>query len=86
MTVSIELPSLFFKVLGTIFSVAVVLLWIVVSAGTVRGAVVTGNLIFAPCAAEYEEGRNLKEAEKMEGLEERTSGSQEGIDNASQVV
>ena len=52
-TMAEELPSLFFKVLGTIFSVAVVLLWLVVSVGTIHGAV-TGSLLFAPCVAEYE--------------------------------
>jgi tellurite resistance protein TehA-like permease len=31
-------PSMFFKVLGTIFAVAVILLWCVVAAGTARGA------------------------------------------------
>merc|ERR1712070_580524 len=33
-----ELPSAFFKVLGTLFSVAVTLLWIVVSCGTLQRA------------------------------------------------
>jgi tellurite resistance protein TehA-like permease len=41
-------PSLFFKVLGTIFAVAVILLWCVVAAGTARGAW-TGRLFNAPC-------------------------------------
>jgi tellurite resistance protein TehA-like permease len=63
-TISKELPSLFFKVLGTIFSLLVVLLWIGVSVGTARGALVTGKLLFAPCAAAYEKAFNLKEAEK----------------------
>ncbi|RFU35370.1 hypothetical protein B7463_g950, partial [Scytalidium lignicola] len=43
-----ELPSAFFRVLGTIFSVSVVILWIVVSAGTIRKAI-TGQIFFAPC-------------------------------------
>lgn len=67
-TIAKESPSLFFNVLGTIFSLSVILLWIVVSVGTVRGALVTGNLLFAPCAAEYEKAFNLKEAEKHEHL------------------
>lgn len=41
-------PSLFFKVLGTIFAVAVILLWCVVAAGTARGAW-SGRLFNAPC-------------------------------------
>ena len=44
----IEFPSLFFRVLGTVFSVMVILLWVVVFAGTVRGAW-RGNLFNAPC-------------------------------------
>ena len=64
-TIAKELPSLFFKVLGTIFSLSVLLLWIVVSARTMRGAI-AGTLLFAPCAAEYEKAHNLKMAEKQE--------------------
>jgi tellurite resistance protein TehA-like permease len=41
-------PSLFFKVLGTIFAVAVIILWCVVAAGTARGAW-NGRLFNAPC-------------------------------------
>jgi len=41
-------PSMFFKVLGTIFAVAVILLWCVVAIGTVRGAW-DGRLFNAPC-------------------------------------
>jgi tellurite resistance protein TehA-like permease len=63
-TMAKELPSLFFKVLGTIFSVAVVLLWIVVSVGTIKG-LASGKLLFSPCAAEYEKGYvHSKAAEK----------------------
>ncbi|KAL9065029.1 MAG: hypothetical protein Q9157_007619 [Trypethelium eluteriae] len=55
------MPSKFFKVLGTIFSVAVVLLWLVVAAGTARGAW-SGQLFYAPCLA------NLPK-EKIEPME-----------------
>lgn len=58
-----ELPSAFFKVLGSIFSVVVVLLWLVVSAGTVKG-VKTRQIFFAPCAAEYEKQFNARKARK----------------------
>ena len=44
------MPSEFFKVLGTIFSVVVVLLWMIVAARTVRGAW-SGRLFHAPCLA-----------------------------------
>ncbi|KAM0719544.1 hypothetical protein Q7P37_003674 [Cladosporium fusiforme] len=43
-----ELPSLFFRVLGTIFGVAVILLWVVIAAGTARGAY-SGEMFKAPC-------------------------------------
>jgi len=56
-TFGTEMPSKFFKVLGTILSVAVVCLWCVVAAGTVRGAW-SGQLFYAPCL------RNLKEIDQ----------------------
>ncbi|KAF2020848.1 C4-dicarboxylate transporter/malic acid transport protein-like protein [Aaosphaeria arxii CBS 175.79] len=43
-----QMPSLFFRILGTIFGMAVVLLWFVVTVGTVRGAV-DGSLFMASC-------------------------------------
>ncbi|KAL4930493.1 TDT family transporter [Aspergillus undulatus] len=46
-----ELPSAFFRVLGTIISICVVVLWLVVSAGTLKG-VVSGRMFEAPCLAE----------------------------------
>lgn len=46
----IQMPSMFFKVLGTILSVAVIMLWCVVATGTVRGAI-SGKLFYAPCLA-----------------------------------
>lgn len=46
----VQMPSLFFRVLGTIFSVAVIILWCIVMAGTVRGAI-DGRLFNAPCLA-----------------------------------
>lgn len=45
-----ELPSLFFRVLGTILGVAVILLWILISARTAQGAW-RGHLFSAPCLA-----------------------------------
>ncbi|ORX95141.1 sulfite transporter Ssu2 [Clohesyomyces aquaticus] len=59
-----QMPSLFFKVLGTIFSIAVILLWCVVATGTVRGAW-DGKLFHAPCLA------NLPKKEDGEGNEDR---------------
>lgn len=65
--------------LGIIFSLSVVLLWIVVSVGTVRGAFVTGTLLFVPCAAEYERAFDFKEAEKKEQLRNGASAVWDGI-------
>ncbi|WPH03469.1 Hypothetical protein R9X50_00634900 [Acrodontium crateriforme] len=44
------LPSLFFKVLGTIFSTIVIMLWVLVAGLTARGAW-EGHLFHAPCLA-----------------------------------
>nr|OQO27964.1 hypothetical protein B0A51_03809 [Rachicladosporium sp. CCFEE 5018] len=65
-----ELPSVFFKVLGTIFGTAVILLWIVIAAGTAKGAW-TGALFHAPCLANIKKNENGKpvdpdQAEKLE--------------------
>lgn len=60
-TFATDLPSVFFKVLGTIFSLVVVLFWLIVSAGTVQRAF-QGKLIYAPCIKEWES----KQKEKLE--------------------
>ena len=49
-----ELPSAFFRVLGTAFSVTVTLLWIVVASGTLWKAF-TGEMFFAPCLKDLAE-------------------------------
>ncbi|KAK5112055.1 hypothetical protein LTR85_011636 [Meristemomyces frigidus] len=56
-----ELPSAFFRILATIFSVAVALLWVVVSGGTLQWAW-TGEIFFAPCLGDVEgrEGRGVR--------------------------
>ncbi|EED13231.1 MFS transporter, putative [Talaromyces stipitatus ATCC 10500] len=54
-----ELGSKFFLVLGTVFSVAVVLLWILVSTRTVIGAV-EGKVFHAPCLADLEVPKRAK--------------------------
>ncbi|KAJ4520200.1 Sulfite efflux pump SSU1 [Exophiala dermatitidis] len=59
MTFGEEMPSSFFKVLGTMLSVAVVLLWCVVAAGTAKGAW-SGRLFYAPCL------KNLKKEDQAE--------------------
>jgi tellurite resistance protein TehA-like permease len=64
MHLGVEMPSLFFRVLGTMLAVVVVLLWCVVAANTLRGAW-SGRLFYAPCL------KNLKQDEKEEQVEER---------------
>ncbi|KAF2136398.1 uncharacterized protein K452DRAFT_237601 [Aplosporella prunicola CBS 121167] len=63
-----ELDTKVFRVLGMIFSVAVILLWVVVACGTARGAW-SGRLFFAPCLAnlkrEAEESAAEEDAEKQ---------------------
>lgn len=59
-----ELPSKFFRVLGTIFAVAVVMLWVLIAMRTARGAW-SGTLFHAPCLA------NLKKDEVVVVEEEK---------------
>ncbi|KAA8649287.1 TDT family transporter [Aspergillus tanneri] len=56
-----ELPSRFFAVLGTVFSVVVLLLWILVSFHTYRG-IFKGDIFIAPCL------QNLKEKKSDSGV------------------
>ncbi|KAL2841502.1 voltage-dependent anion channel [Aspergillus pseudodeflectus] len=56
-----ELPSAFFRILGTIITLCVVALWIVISLGTLKG-VVTGTIFYSPCLAEL----RAKEMERGE--------------------
>lgn len=65
-----ELPSGFFKVLGTIFSLVVVLLWVVVSAGTIKYSW-EGTMFQSPCLPEWKR----LQAEKLRN-KEREAGSQ----------
>ncbi|USW48566.1 Putative transporter protein SLAC1/Mae1/ Ssu1/TehA [Septoria linicola] len=64
-----ELPSLFFRVLGTIFGTSVILLWVFIFLRTAMGAW-NGKLFNAPCLAnlkEHEpEARTLEDNEEME--------------------
>lgn len=72
-TLAKEMPSLFFKVVGTIFSVIVVLLWFGVSVMTV-GEVVRGKMFFAPCVSDYERERAEKERMKRGSKGSKGSG------------
>lgn len=65
----VEFPSLVFRVLGTIFSVMVIVLWIVVFSGTVRGAW-KGHLFYAPCLKNLPRDRRHGACVKTESQEE----------------
>ncbi|KAE9377020.1 C4-dicarboxylate transporter/malic acid transport protein-like protein [Stipitochalara longipes BDJ] len=62
-----ELPSTFFKVLGTIFSVAVTLLWVMVAVRTVKRAA-TGEMFFAPCLKDLDGKKAEAERNCPEGI------------------
>jgi len=65
-----EFPSLFFRVLGTIFAVMVVLLWVVVFTGTVKGAW-SGQLFHAPCLRNLPKTSRHGTCVKDDSLEDR---------------
>ncbi|KAH3913217.1 hypothetical protein HBI56_086310 [Parastagonospora nodorum] len=58
-TISIgqELPSAFFRILGTVLAISVILLWLVVAVGTAKN-ILYGNLFEAPCLREMERRAN----------------------------
>uniref|UniRef100_A0A0D2XC58 Malic acid transport protein n=1 Tax=Fusarium oxysporum (strain Fo5176) TaxID=660025 RepID=A0A0D2XC58_FUSOF len=62
-TLAQELPSKFFKVLGTIFSVAECLLWIMVACGTIKASL-NGQLFQPPPLEAWE--KKAKEVEETE--------------------
>lgn len=74
-----ELPSLTFRVFGTMFAVAVILLWIVVAVGTARGAW-GGKLFYAPCVANMQkEEREQRERDDKTGKERSLQSSDENV-------
>ncbi|KAL2838990.1 voltage-dependent anion channel [Aspergillus pseudoustus] len=56
----LELPSKFCRVLGTILSVCVVILWIGVSLGTLKG-VISGQIFHAPCLADLRRKKDVRD-------------------------
>lgn len=72
-----ELPSLFFRVLGTIFGTSVVLLWIVIAIRTAIGGW-QGHLFNAPCLA------NLKKEDPE--TEAPTEGGQQSSGSSSKAT
>ena len=69
-TLAKEVPSAFFRVLGTIFSIAVTILWLVVSVGTLH-SLWKGRLLVAPC---------LKDVEEREAKAREASVSKQEVD------
>lgn len=60
-----ELPSLFFRVLGTIFGTAVILLWVAIAAKTAEGAW-KGHLFNAPCLQNLKREHQVPSQELVE--------------------
>jgi len=52
-----EMPSRFFDVLGTIISVCVIILWMIVAIGTIRGSLSMELFYGAPCLKDLDERR-----------------------------
>lgn len=75
-----DLPSPFFKVLGTVFSLTVVLLWLVVFGKTAARAI-EGKIFFAPCVAKYEAERSTKilESRKSSGLDTKAAEASQEV-------
>lgn len=74
MLIGEELPSLFFRVLGTIFGTAVILLWIMLAIRTAIGGW-KGHLFNAPCLANLKPRHPPVRNESSD--EEKTVGSSE---------
>lgn len=64
-----------------IFGIAVVLLWIVVAAGTAKGAW-SGKLFFAPCLANLKQRDDENAQEKKEGAKQAAEVSRKHADEA----
>ncbi|RYN42595.1 Sulfite efflux pump [Alternaria arborescens] len=52
-TIGQELPSAFFRILGTILGISVVLLWVLVAVGTMKN-IIYANMFEAPCLRDIE--------------------------------
>ena len=67
-TLAKELPSEFFKVLATIFSLTVVALWLVVSIGTLNRSL-TGVMFSAPCLSGCKDIKDAKSEDEKSDQE-----------------
>ena len=82
MLIGKELPLLFFRVLGTIFGTAVILLWIVIAVRTAIGAW-NGKLFVAPCLANLKKERTDPNTSGGE-IEEQIEG--EGMTTGNNLI
>ncbi|ETN44450.1 uncharacterized protein HMPREF1541_10631 [Cyphellophora europaea CBS 101466] len=64
-TLAKDLPSAFFRILGTIFSLTVVILWAVVSIVTLA-RVCKGELFYAPCVQAYEKEQAFRDLQRRQ--------------------
>ncbi|KEF56226.1 uncharacterized protein A1O9_07807 [Exophiala aquamarina CBS 119918] len=69
-TISEELPSRFFKVLGTVLSLSVICLWAMVAVKTAIASI-KGTMFLAPCAEEFEKQWIRKEIEVNRSKDEK---------------
>lgn len=76
-TIGAELPSKFFKVLGTILSVMIVLLWLLVAGRTAEKAY-TGEMFYAPCAQDFEKKWIQREIESHQRHENDLKDMEKG--------
>ena len=65
------LPSLFFRVLGTIFGTAVIVLWMIIAVRTGMGAW-NGHLFRAPCLSNLKDEHRYPQDERLD-LEENAA-------------
>lgn len=69
-----EMPSPVLEVLGTVFSVAVTLLWIMVATATLKNAV-SGELFHAPCLKALDESAVEQDSVRSRQDEARSTGT-----------
>jgi Voltage-dependent anion channel len=78
MQIGVELPSAFFRIVGTVFAVAVILLWVLVAGNTIRGGI-KGTLFVAPCLRDLKEEHVLKgRVDKRRLQNGRTEATEKG--------
>lgn len=75
MLIGEELPSLFFRVLGTVFGTAVILLWVLIAFRTAQGAW-RGHLLIAPCMANLKREQQDRDREDVDGEKQELNQTQ----------